>query len=50
MDKSSDYGINLQTLKNWNQERLQNILAKEESKQEIAVSRVRNFIDALGLI
>ena len=47
MDKL-DFGISLKNLKAWNQERLQNVLGKEESKQEIAVSKVRNFIDALG--
>jgi hypothetical protein len=48
--KREDYGIQVATLKNWQDLRDQRALEKEESRQEIAVARVRGFLDAMRML
>lgn len=42
------YGLNLGMLRKWQKDKKEEILSSEEAKQEIAVSKVRGFLDAVG--
>lgn len=46
----SDYGLKLQILKEWKEERSKELSQREESLQEMAVARVRGFMDAVMII
>lgn len=41
------YGLDIAQLRNWSQDRLQAQLDTEMAKQEIAVTKVRQFLDAI---
>lgn len=42
------YGLNLGMLRKWHREKKDEMLSSEQAKQEIAVSKVRGFLDAVG--
>jgi hypothetical protein len=42
------YGLDLATLRSWSAERTSQYLSEESSKQEIAVAKVRAFLDAIS--
>ena len=42
------YGLNLGMLRKWQKDKKEELLSSEEAKQEIAVSKVRGFLDAVG--
>jgi hypothetical protein len=42
-----DYGINITQLKKWKNERMQRLLEQEVSQQEMALSKVRGFMEAI---
>jgi hypothetical protein len=42
-----DYGINIQQLKKWKHMRMQKLLEQEVSQQEVALSKVRGFMEAI---
>lgn len=44
------YGLNLGLLRKWQKDKKEEILSSEEAKQEIAVSKVRGFLDAVGSV
>jgi hypothetical protein len=44
----SVYGLNLGMLRQWQQEKNEKLLDSENSKQAIAVAKVRGFLDAVG--
>lgn len=46
--KKESFGLDVRQLKLWNQLRIQQQLDTEGVKQEIAVARVRGFLDAIG--
>lgn len=44
------YGLNMKQLKDWSRVRLDLELTTEAAKQQIAVSRVRTFLDAIATV
>ena len=42
------YGLNLGLLRKWELENKDQLLGSEHAKQEIAVAKVRGFLDAVG--
>lgn len=42
------YGLNVKQLKQWSKDRMKEELTTELAKQQIAVSKVRTFLDAIG--
>lgn len=42
------YGLDLATLRSWSAEKTSKYLSEESSKQEIAVAKVRAFLDAIS--
>ena len=44
---NSRYGLDLGKLRSWSKERSSQYLSEETSKQEIAVAKVRAFLDAI---
>ncbi|RYH15347.1 hypothetical protein EON65_31865 [archaeon] len=46
--KKETFGINVRQLKLWNQLRQQQQMDTESVKQELAVAKVRAFLDAIG--
>lgn len=44
------YGLNVSLLRKWQKERTQKLLDQEFAKQEIAVAKVRSFLDAIHCI
>lgn len=43
------YGLNLGLLRRWQNEKNEKLLSSEEAMQEIAVAKVRGFLDAIGI-
>ena len=48
--KREDYGIKLNKLKGWQDERDKMVMLREEARQEVAVARVRGFLDAMRML
>ena len=48
--KREDYGIEISKLKGWQSVRDDRALEEEEARQEIAVARVRGFLDAMRML
>ena len=48
--KREDYGVRLHKLKVWQEERDQQALIQETARQEVAVARVRGFLDAMRML
>lgn len=46
--KRAEYGLNIGTLRGWKAERMAELERDEVSRQEIAVSKVGSFMDAIG--
>ena len=46
--KKTSFGLDIAELKRWSQERTEQELGQESSKQEIAVSKVKGFLDAIA--
>jgi hypothetical protein len=44
------FGLDIKRLKQWSQDRIQQQLSTEAARQEIAVAKVRGFLDAVGKI
>lgn len=44
------YGMNIAQLKEWSKNRMKEELTTEMAKQQIAVAKVRDFLDAIGII
>lgn len=42
------FGLDIKQLRQWSEIRISQELSTESAKQEIAVSRVRGFLDAVG--
>lgn len=42
-----EYGLDMRTLKAWSQQRMQKLLTEEASQQEVALSKVRDFMEAI---
>ena len=42
------YGLNLGLLRRWQNEKKEQLLSSEAAMQEIAVAKVRGFLDAIG--
>lgn len=42
------YGMNIAQLKEWSKNRMKEELTTEMAKQQIAVAKVRDFLDAIG--
>ena len=45
-----DYGLDINQMKEWQDEHRQKLLDEEEHRQEIAVARVRGFLDAIRML
>lgn len=43
------YGLNISQLREWSKNRMKEELTTEMAKQQIAVSKVRDFLDAIGM-
>lgn len=48
LEQRQTYGLNTYQLKKWQQMRQEKLLAQESAMQEIAVAKVRGFLDAIG--
>lgn len=46
--KRAEYGLNIKQLRGWKAERMVELQKNEVSRQEIAVSKVSSFMDAIG--
>ncbi len=44
-----DYGLKIKKLRQWNEEHAKELEQREESLQEMAVAKVRGFMDAVGM-
>ena len=44
------YGLNLGMLRKWHKEKKEEMMGSEQAKQEIAVAKVRGFLDAVGCV
>lgn len=42
------FGLDIKQLRHWSEARIQQQLNTESAKQEIAVAKVRGFLDAVG--
>ena len=47
-DNRELYGVNISKLRQWHKEREKKMLNEENSIQELAVAKVRGFLDAIG--
>jgi hypothetical protein len=48
--KREDYGLDVSKMKSWQEERKEKLMEEEEHRQEIAVARVRGFLDAIRML
>ena len=48
--KREDYGLDIKELKRWKSEQEERALQEEENRQEVAVTKVRGFLDGLRMI
>ena len=47
-EKKETYGLDIRKLKQWHEDREKSLLNQEKAQQEIAVAKVRGFLDAIG--
>ena len=48
--KREDYGLDISAMKKWQEIRQKKLMDEEEHRQEIAVARVRGFLDAIRML